>query len=989
MTVERWSLVRTILYEASRLDGPARLAYLEECCAGDSTLRDEVEKLLSALDQCGDFLESDSPAVRDLHNQAVENSRVGPYLILGQAGRGGMGIVYHAVRADDYRQEVALKLVRPGADIDLLIPRFRMERQVLALLNHPNIARLLDGGTTTNGWPYLVMEWVNGEPISEYCRAHALALRERLELFVLVVDAVEHAHRKLVVHRDLKPSNILITSEGIPKLLDFGIAKLTSPEAGLDSATTTFAGARLLTPDYASPEQLRGEPVTTATDIYSLGAVLYEILTGKRAVQLHSRTPAEIERVVCEQEPQGPSTATTSGGIPARELRGDLDTIVLKAMQKEPSRRYGSAGHFSEDIRRFLDGRPVIARKDTLAYRLNKFTRRHRVGVAAGALVAVALATGAATTLWEARVAVEQRARAERRFNDVRRLANSFLFEFDEAIKNLPGSTRARSLVVKRALEYLDGLAAEARGDRSLQMEIAGAYQRVGEVQGDPMVPNLGDTRGALSSSRKSLAIREALSRADPQNREVRLALASIHEQISDILEVTGDSTGAVDHSATALRIYESLAATMESDPKFEKNRIIQTYQHANLLDLERDVNGADAAYRRAVELSERFVARRPSDEEAKFHLAASVDGLGGVLVDKGDTAGALNNRRKGLAIREQLAASDPANAQYRRQLAFSHHNVGLCLVQTGDLSLALQHFRSELGLFETLSAADPKDVQARRNVSLAHKQVGEVLMSTGDSSGALEEYRKALEIDRALAAADTANDQARLDLSFSESKVGSALGKSGKRREAIAFLQAGLTRQETLAGKDPGATGMWGHLANSYTRLADCLLENGDGKRAVEHYSKALDARLHLSASDPAAIAYRGALAESYANLGRALGPSRAAEALECDAKAVALLEPLAASDSQNAQHRIRLAAALTNAARLHVRLAANNSEPVSSRVRHNTTARSFYQRSQRLWAELQRGGKLAGPDRRWPRQVALELADCENALAALRMAQ
>ncbi|HLJ47374.1 MAG TPA: protein kinase [Bryobacteraceae bacterium] len=912
MTAERWHQVRDILYAASCLEGRARLEYLDERCDGDAPLRHEVEKLLAALEQCGGFLEPDSPEA-----QAMRILRIGPYLLLEEAGRGGMGVVYRAVRDDEYRQEVAIKLVRGGVDVDFLIPRFRVERQALALLNHPNIARLLDGGTTTDGWPYLVMEWVDGEPVTAYSQRHELGVRDRLHLFLDICDAVEHAHQKLVVHRDLKPSNILITREGTPKLLDFGIAKIFYPDAGSDPLTT-LAGPRLLTPDYASPEQLRGEPVATATDVYSLGAVLYELLTGRRALKLESRTPAEIERVVCMQEPIVPSAATESGGVPARELRGDLDNIVLKAMQKDPRRRYGSVGQFSDDIRRHLQGRPVTARKDTLAYRMSKFARRHRVGVAAAALIICAVTAGAATTLWQARVAVEQRARAERRFNDVRRLANSFLFEFDDAIRDLPGSTAARSLVVMRALEYLDSLMAEARGDRSLQLEIASAYERVGEVQGDPMFPNLGDSRGALLSSQKALTIRETLSRSDPGNPDLRLALASIHRQIGDILAVTGDSSGAVAHSATALAIYESLAAARVADLKFQQALIVQNYQHANLLTLTRDVEGAAAGYQRAVELSERLVESRPSDTEAKIHLATSLDGLGGVLQDKGNTLGALETRRKGLAIREQLAAAHPENAHYRRQLAFSHHNVGLCLVKTGDLPSALDHFRRELSLFETLGAADLKDAQARRNRSLAHKQIGDVLMRTSDVPRALEEYRKAFEIDKDLAAAEPGNRQALLDLSLSEGKVGSALAKSGKSSEGLTLLHSGIKRQEALGEENPADNKILDHLANSYTRLAACLLDSGNTSKAIEYYRKAVANRLNLSLKNPAVTAYTGALAESYSNLGNALASSDPAEALKYDVKAVQLLEPLTAGDTENAEYRTWLATARTNGARV-----------------------------------------------------------------------
>jgi tetratricopeptide (TPR) repeat protein len=396
----------------------------------------------------------------------------------------------------------------------------------------------------------------------------------------------------------------------------------------------------------------------------------------------------------------------------------------------------------------------------------------------------------------------------------------------------------------------------------------------------------------------------------------LRLALASIHQQISDILAFSGDSAGALDHSGKALTIYEGLSAAGADDTKFQTDLTIQTYRHANLLRAT-DIDGAAAEYRRAAELSGRLIAAHPSDPEGKIHLATSLDGLGNVLQEKGDTAGALENRRKGLAIREELAATDPNNGHYRRQLAFSHHNVGLSLVEAGDLSSALTHFRRELSLFESLSAADPKDAQARRNRSLAHKQIGDVLMRNADPTGALEQYRKSLDIDRELVAAD-ANAQALLDLSFSEGKWGAALGKLGKTRDALTVLHRGVARQEQLAGQDPHDVMIDGHLANSYTRLANCLFESGDTKAAIEYYRKAAEARLRLAAKRLGGNANLGALAECYTNLGKALTSGDPAGALKQYNQAIELLDRLTAGDKTNAQYRSRLADARANAVRL-----------------------------------------------------------------------
>jgi non-specific serine/threonine protein kinase/serine/threonine-protein kinase len=665
-----------------------------------------------------------------------------------------------------------------------------------------------------------------------------------------------------------------------------------------------------------------------------------------------------------------------------RRLAGDLDNIVLKAIRKEPERRYASAEQLAEDIRRHLRGLPVTAVPDSLLYRVKKFLQRHQVGAAATALVLVALAGGVMATVREARIAEANRRRAEARFNDVRKLANSFLFEFDEAIKNLPGSTPARSLVVKRALEYLDVLAAEARGDRSLQLEIASAYQKVAEVQGNPMFPNLGDSKGALESSRKALAILETLSRAEPENQQVRLSLAGTHQQISDVLDFSGDTAGAVEHSGEALKMYEGLAESMASDAKFQTERVIQTYHYANLLKLTGHLDEAATEYRQAIELSQRMVAANPSDQEGKIHLATSLDGLGNVLQEKADTAGAIDNRRKGLAIREELTRFDPNNAHYRRQLAFSHHNVGLSLVEAGDITSALGHFHQELRLFESLSAADPKDVQARRNCSLAYKQIGDALGRNNDVGGALVQYRAALNIDRNLATADPSSAQATLDLSFSESKVGSALGKLGQTREALVNLRSGVARQESLAAKDPHHVLLDNHLANSYTRLANCLFESGNINEATDYYRKAVAARLTYSQKSPKNSMNRGALAECYTNLAKALAPSDREDALKQYSMAIELLEPLTTTDRSNAQDRITLADTLSNAAELYVRMA--STEP-SARLQYWMKAKSFYQRSQELWLELEKAGKLPPARSHAVQEVNDELARCNDSLAKL----
>ena len=419
---ERYARVQELFQATVDLPPDERAAVLEKQCDGETALRREVEALL-ALDAESDsfgeqprFVISENflPGDIDSENQ-LAGQRFGVYQIIRELGRGGLGAVYLAARADDeYRKEVALKLIRRGLDTDDILRRFRTERQILAQLDHPNIARLLDGGTTDDGLPYFVMEYVQGEPITAYCEQHHLQVKERLELFRKVCAAVSYAHQNLVVHRDLKPTNILVTSDGEPKLLDFGIAKLLSADDEL-MFTQTAPGLRAMTPEYASPEQVKGERITTASDVYSLGVLLYELLSGQKPYRLNTRTSEEIARAITDQEPERPSTAAAIATSNRRSdidlrksLRGDLDNIVLMAMRKEPQRRYASVGQFSEDVRRYREGLPLVAHKDTVSYRLTKFIQRNKIGVAAAAVIALTLLGGIIATAWQAKRATEQ-----------------------------------------------------------------------------------------------------------------------------------------------------------------------------------------------------------------------------------------------------------------------------------------------------------------------------------------------------------------------------------------------------------------------------------------------------------------------------------------------------------------------------------------------------------------------------------------------------
>ncbi|NBC85506.1 MAG: tetratricopeptide repeat protein [Bacteroidetes bacterium] len=428
MDAQRWETIQDLFDRAIARPETERMSFLDAACGDDIDLRMEVESLLGAHGATGpldrlarDLMGSWSAS---LDRASREGDRVGPYRIVREIGRGGMGTVYLAERDDGtYEQRVALKVVRYRLAGEDLLVRFLNERQILARLQHPNIARLLDGGVTDDGLPYFAMEYVDGQAVDVYCDARRLSVRERIRLFITICRTVSHAHQNLIVHRDLKPANLLVTDDGALRLLDFGIAKLLE-EAGPEHRTTR-TGMAVMTPEYASPEQVRGGPVTTATDVYALGVLLYELLSGCRPYDLHNATPADLERLVCDRAPVAPSDrlAETSGDSPMqqasargttadglrRQLTGDLDTIILKALRKDPDRRYASADALADDLQRHLDGLPVRARPDTALYRAGKFIRRHRVGVSAGALVILALVGGLGIALSQARIASAER----------------------------------------------------------------------------------------------------------------------------------------------------------------------------------------------------------------------------------------------------------------------------------------------------------------------------------------------------------------------------------------------------------------------------------------------------------------------------------------------------------------------------------------------------------------------------------------------------
>ena len=834
MTNERWARLKELFGQALDLDPAERAVFLERVGGQDTTLRAEIESLLASYAPDEAELLT-SAGERSPTDWEIREGRIDRYQIVRPIGAGGMGVVYLATRADHaYEKHVAIKVVQTRIESPEILSRFVHERQILASLDEPHIARLLDGGTTEDGLPYLVMEYVEGIRIDEYCDAHALSVAQRIALFLDVCAAVQYVHQRLVIHRDLKPSNVLVTADGVPKLLDFGLAKLLKPEPFGGPLDRTRADFRILTPRYASPEQFRGEMLTTASDVYSLGVILYELLTARSPYECSSDS-LEIARCVCEQEPKRPSTvavhpagatqsadahatpeeiASRRGAAPQglrRTLRGDLDAIVLKALGKEPRRRYGSVEQLAEDLRRYLRGQPVGAQHASFAYLAVRFVRRHRTGVAAAALIVLSLVGGIASTAWQARIARVERARAERQFNDIRQLSTSFLFDFHSAIQDLPGATPARQLLVQRALEYLRKLSEEARGDRQLQRELAEAYLKVGDVQGNTYKANLGDDEGAAQSYAEALRISTSLLEGDPRDVEARRYVARSENSLGEVLPQLGRPGEGMVHLQRAATTIESLIAQVPGDATLH-DQLARCYQvlgdlqgHSGLQN-QGDAAAALDSYRKSLAVYQSLASRSGDQASVQRGLALVQIRIGDMLEARDELDATLTAYRQALKISEVLAADHPTNAEDRRRLALALRKVGGIEEDLGHVQEALTHYNSAAAINRSMVNADPSNVQAVMSYAISLRWTGDLLNAQGDKPGALAKYQTIVGLLEPLVTRGSSNVTVRGRYAEILIVTGRLLAESGRAQEARQLTTHGLVLTRELANR-PEAT--------------------------------------------------------------------------------------------------------------------------------------------------------------------------------------
>jgi serine/threonine protein kinase len=785
--------VITLFRELADLPLPARTEYYASKHIPPG-IRDEVESLLR-FDGDSTSLTSDiAAAAQEVLRDDDAPARImwGPYRVIRPIGSGGMGAVYLAERADgEVEQLVAIKVVR-SAELPAFHERFLRERHILASLSHPGIARLLDAGHTSEGEPYLVMEYIDGVTIDAFCAD--LDLRGVLKLFLQVCEAVSYAHRNLIIHRDLKPSNILIDSTGRPKLLDFGIAKI------LDTAEESRTLVRILTPEYASPEQIRGEAHSTATDIYSLGAVLQKLLRGKP------------------------------------ELPRDVGFIIGKAMRAEPEDRYATVDAFALDVGAFLENRPVGARSGNAWYRARKFLRRYWVPVTAGAVAVIGLAAGLF-------LANRERAVAEQRFLQVRQLANK-VFAIDVAIRNTPGVTKARQLIASTSLEYLQKVGAEARGDRDLALEIGDGYMELAHVQGVPVNSNLGQFQQADESLRHADELMESVLKSDPQNRRALLTSATVAH---DRMVIAGSQSWhqeALARTANAAEKLDRFSALGHLSPNEVKE---VSYMYSNVAVTFVDEHRLEDAIRYAHRSIE--VARQREGMDGQQSLAYGT--LADALRQSGDLDGALTAIRESRRL-EELFASEKGQVWQPVNLALALWREGAILGEEGEISLdrrqeALAVFRRAMDIALESGRKDPDD-------SVHHQLIGEIARRLGgselrtDPAAALVVYDTAIRAVREIPNGNVAIQRMLASLDTASSYALRALHREGEAKQRIDEALELLKK----TGDYPASTVALGSEADFAVRtLADHQAAKGHPGDAVQTYRDLLE-KVKNSNRDP-----------------------------------------------------------------------------------------------------------------------------------------
>jgi serine/threonine protein kinase/tetratricopeptide (TPR) repeat protein len=796
---------------------PAMRRDVEALVALDSGSRSPLEKNISQV------------AEHALAQFEPRVMRCGAYQLENLLGCGGMGSVYLARRVDgEVDNRAAIKLLRPGSDHPATRRRFQQERQILATLNHRNIARLLDAGHREDGQPYLVMEYVEGKPIAEYTKD--LDVRQKIRLFLKMCDAVGYLHRNLVVHRDLKPANILIDTEGEPKLLDFGISKM------LDVTTeSTVTSKWILTRDYASPEQLAGRPITTASDIYSLGAVLYTLLT----------------RTTLTSNADGGATVKL-----APELKGDLEAILAKAMRPDPEDRYTSVEQFSDDLVSYLHSRPVRARKGNAWYRTRKFLQRQWLPVAASAITLASLSAGFL-------VANHQRAIAQRRFSDVRQLANVFLFDFERSIRDVPGTLDARKLVVSTSQRYLTRIATESGRDAALEREIAESYERLADVQQSIQSAG-GKSPGDTDSLLKALQIHTRLGDDRANNPAVRRKYIELASTLGYRYQDEHNAKDAARWADQAIELGKKWVAAEPHSVDALTAAAAALMRGATTKEVHGQIAAALNSLDKSVAFGERALAGAPNDEAISFVLSEAHVIFCDLLIDVGRYPEALVHARRSLQLIEPLSAHHPDSSRFRVMLVNATSAVGISERRLGEtdskhLLLAAPFLQRAFELAEEAMRADPRNVQSKDNFIVHGTRLGLLFVSMKKFNAAVHAYENASDAARQLVVADPKSRRNWFLLGKTQLDLGWTQMESGQLARARAeFLEAdqGFSRALEM---DPTDSVVLESRASQFEGLARVAWAARDKREARRWMKLCLEIVRGMIERDPSAKSYIG----------------------------------------------------------------------------------------------------------------------------------